>query len=341
MYMVLYMAFHVLALAWSPSRAQGLDKLFLRLPLLLVPISVIFIDPRQSMLHRLRWAFVISTSVISFFLLVRGVLIWFSGFGWPVYLTFSPFIHPAYLALAVGSSLFLLFGSGWMKDPSRFTAQIAAMVVLCITLMSLSSKAQILSVLAIGTVWAISVVRSKYGTWKTSALVAATVIIIVPLGYDQLMQNARMRQGVVELHNLEADDPDETSTGSRVILWRESAHHAMLQPWGYGTGHDKQVISERLVDIGRFRLAQKRPNTHNQYLGDVLSVGVQGCIALVLMLLLPAVSAWRYGVSGAVPVIALLAMSLLTESMLERQTGVALSAFLLTILTYRPSHAES
>lgn len=341
LFMSLYVLLHVLALVWSPSLAEGIDKIFLKLPLLLLPPAFILLDPEQGIVHRVRWAFIISTCTISFFLICRGCVSWSVGGGWPVYLTFSPFIHPAYLGMAVGSSVFLLFGSEWKSNSTLSTFKVAALVILFITLMSLSSRAQILSVLGVGGFWAVTVVLRRFGKWRTLAYVTVALVALVPFGYDQLMENARMRQGVAELHNIEADDVDETSTGSRVILWRESLHLTVIRPYGYGTGHGKKVLIQRLGDIGRFRLAQKQPNTHNQYLGDVLSVGVQGCIALILMLLLPALAARHGAVEGTLPVIALLAMSLLTESMLERQTGVALTAFLVTILTFRPAHAES
>lgn len=339
--MAFYVLLHILALSWSPSRIEGLEKIFLRLPLLLLPPAFILMDPRQNLVSRVRWAFIFSTSIISLFLLARGAVLWSVGNGWPVYLTFSPFVHPAYLAMAVGSSIFLLFGSQRKESSTLSTAKVAAIAILLVTLMSLSSRAQILSVLGIGTLWAITVVIRRSGERRTLAYVALALIVIVPLGYGQLMKNARMRQGVAELHNLETDDVDETSTGSRIILWRESLDLALAQPWGYGTGHGKEALTQRLADIGRVRLALKHPNTHNQYLGDVLSVGVQGCLALILMLLVPALATRHSAVAGTIPVIALISMSLITESMLERQTGVALVAFLITILTYRPAHAES
>ena len=88
-------------------------------------------------------------------------------------------------------------------------------------------------------------------------------------------------------------------------------------------------------------MAEKGLNSHNQYLGDVLSIGVQGCVVLILMLLLPALSVRQGSIPGTLPVIALLSMSMFTESVLERQTGVALVALMLTLLTYRPADVQS
>lgn len=339
--MPIYLGMHLIAIAWSPEPAEGLSKVFLKSPLALLPLSILVIRPQQYHMYRVRWAFILCTIITSLTLLVRAVAHWSSGSGWPVYLDFSPYVHPAYLGMAVGTALLLLIGSEWRTSKGMIASKGLSIIVLASCLMALSSKAQILSVLVVVFGWAILAFVSRMGLAKAVVPLAVVLMAVVPLGFHWLLDNARIRHGVNELHNLNLNDPDENSTGTRVILWRESLQLALDQPWGYGTGHGKSTLVAQLESHGHGAMAEKGLNSHNQYLGDVLSIGVQGCVVLILMLLLPALSVRQGSIPGTLPVIALLSMSMFTESVLERQTGVALVALMLTLLTYRPADVQS
>ena len=95
---------------------------------------------------------------------------------------------------------------------------------------------------------------------------------------------------------------------------------------GVGVGD----IEDALVPFYGTREDVYRP--HNQYLETWMATGVFGVVTLLLMIFLPMCSALRCRCWLAVSVIIIFAVSILFESMLERQMGVSFFCVMMVLL---------
>jgi len=89
----------------------------------------------------------------------------------------------------------------------------------------------------------------------------------------------------------------------------------------------KEYIDKRFSNAIQHRL-----DAHNQYLQTYISLGLVGFIPLALMLILPAVSAFRREDYIYFFFLFLFSLNILVESMFENQAGVVFYAFFNSLL---------
>ena len=120
------------------------------------------------------------------------------------------------------------------------------------------------------------------------------------------------------------------SIKARLIIWVISLELISENPMGVGAGDIKDVLIERYKTNELDKYVEKELNPHNQYLQTSLALGVLVGVYLIAML----VVLLRLGVQTQnyflVALITLLAVSMLVESMFEKQAG----AFFFTFFIY-------
>ncbi|MDD3724623.1 MAG: O-antigen ligase family protein, partial [Bacteroidales bacterium] len=89
---------------------------------------------------------------------------------------------------------------------------------------------------------------------------------------------------------------------------------------GYGTGDVKEELDSFYQENNTY--FGKYLNAHNQYFQTLLSIGIIGLIPLLLMLIIPTYISIKHNKPHITAIIMLIALSLMFESMLERQMGV-------------------
>jgi len=78
--------------------------------------------------------------------------------------------------------------------------------------------------------------------------------------------------------------------------------------------------------------AKRRYNFHNQYLQTFGTIGIFGFLVLIYLLVMPFITAIKKLDYLVAIFLFIICSSFLTESMLERQAGVAFFAFFYTLL---------
>ena len=127
----------------------------------------------------------------------------------------------------------------------------------------------------------------------------------------------------------------------REAIWQCAWDAIRARPWtGAGTGDGQQVLQEA-YESRKFYFASQynRFNAHNQYLQTGVVHGLLGLLVWLFaigVLFYLSRSDWLF-----VSVLACLCFSMLTESMLETNKGVLITAFLLPILTLTSGKFES
>jgi len=107
----------------------------------------------------------------------------------------------------------------------------------------------------------------------------------------------------------------------------EISNHTLL---GVGTGDVKQVLSKRYANDGFTGPTIQNLNVHNEYLETWMRGGIFSFILLVCFFVASVIYAFKLNDTFFVFVIFLIAMNLLTESMLNRQAG---SVFIATLFS--------
>lgn len=329
-----YFVVHVIAAFWGSNLESALQKLVLKLPLLIIPVAVLGVSIQANYIKRARQTWVGATTAVCLFLLARGLWLLRTSGQLQVYVDFSPWLHPSYLALLATMALFWQIFAPWnLKYKRAIFLRIGSSIVLFSAIMALSSRSQIVA-LVVCTLGGLAVVTAqRWGIGKGMVRLALALALALPFLFNLLMDNQRMRIALTEFQALKLNAPTPKGTGVRVVLWKESLALAAQNPWGYGTGNGKATLIQQLKLHGFANLADKELNSHQQFLGDLLSVGVAGVFCLLMAFTLALRQAWQLGnLAGTLALMALL-MSFLTESMLERQTGVMLTALAFVICT--------
>jgi O-antigen ligase len=140
---------------------------------------------------------------------------------------------------------------------------------------------------------------------------------------------------------IESFDKENTeSTTARIMLWDSSLE--LIKEnfwWGVGTGDIKDELIQRNYENGYTGIAEKKLNSHNQFLNSHIAIGFFGSLFLMLSVVFnflkfksDELRDWRLGI------IIILFVALLPESMLETQAGIIPYAFFLSFLTaFKPT----
>jgi O-antigen ligase len=129
--------------------------------------------------------------------------------------------------------------------------------------------------------------------------------------------------------------PPETSksTSDRVEIWKVSFEIIKSNLWfGVGTGDVKDRLIEQYQEKNIEHALEFRLNAHNQYLQTFLTLGLPGIAALVLMLILPMIEAFRRRFYLYFIFLLVFSVNILPESMLEEQAGVVWYTFFNCVL---------
>jgi O-antigen ligase len=127
---------------------------------------------------------------------------------------------------------------------------------------------------------------------------------------------------------------------TRLLIWKASIIQISKSPiFGYGSGDSKDVMFEGYKSLNYDDLGT-RFNCHNQYFETMISTGLVGLLILLGWFLLAFKMGWESQNYVLCIFLAIIALNVLTESMLERQQGTYFVAFFGSLLTWRSWQKE-
>lgn len=249
-----------------------------------------------------------------------GLINW----GYFLYMEFASSIkfHPTYLSVYFITAI--IFGISLLKRSRLLNTFIIGGILLLVTeVFLLSSKMSLIIlfiVLLLITVYSVFHLSRRL---QTIALVSfgSTIVIVLILFPASLY---RIQTIITDLSSASTARQDLSSTNlHRITLWRNAIDLFEQRPiTGYGL-----LGTKKAMDAYNAPYTTTHFNTHNQYLMFLLMGGCLGALLFLvsqLTLLLRSVRAADY--IYAVFLITIL-LSLLTENLLSRHTGVVLYAF--------------
>ena len=112
-----------------------------------------------------------------------------------------------------------------------------------------------------------------------------------------------------------------------MYAWEATIDEIKKHPLGVGTGDINIVLEDHFRESGLKELAEKELNPHNQYLQSAMAIGIPAMLWLVFSLVYPfgkivKTRDWLYAFF-----LISIALNLMVESVLEKQTGIIFYAF--------------
>ena len=198
------------------------------------------------------------------------------------------------------------------------------------------SRQSIITVVALflaGTLCVLPAARRwRYG----AAIVLAGVVVVAGL----LHFHPRMQQ--VHVHDFTEMRTMSYDHDIRFNIWGAALQHPQdYLAYGIGAGQSKNYLREKYQEAGFDYYAQEKYHPHNQYLEELMEIGIPGLLLFLLAWLSIPLCAKKEGRQTAILFTILFMLNMLTDCMFGRFCGIALWAVgLLLILLQSDSQRD-
>ncbi len=320
-----------LSFFWSDNTADYLFRVVSFLPLLLCSVGFRYVSKEQK--QKLIWA------VYGFVLVSLAVVlvnVTFAAFDAPThedvwaYVVYENLARPTrlqaiYLSMTMVMTILFFLGS-WDSIPVKKTVKYAVLLVLYAFIIMLSSRMEIMVMLFLACMATLVRVVIQKKVMKSGLV----VVFLVGVTSALILGNRVNRERFTEMVDLEQDYTENKYGGRslRIQKWLNAVETWQNNIWiGTGAGDSQDELNATYKNNGFSLALQHNFNVHNQYLQTLMGYGVIGLLLLGIMLFAFLWYAWQNKNVFLLFFLGIILLSFLTESMLERQTGIVLFAF--------------
>jgi len=265
------------------------------------------------------------------------------------YTQLSVFLHPSYIAMYSVFALIALFHlveTGELKFNWKW---LAAMVLLVLFILLLSSKAGWIGMFLFFLYFLRWLIIKKQ-TLKALLMVVLLMAVFYFLNiYFTPRFSTRIPQLSVITQTIKGTNDENKKitsstdgTGSRILVWKAATEIIKNNFWlGVGTGDAKDKMLEKYKEKGMISEYENKLNSHNQFLNTFIALGIVGFTVLLLCFVLPFYFSYREKQFIFAAFIIITGINFLVESMLETQAGVIFYAFFYTLLSFNLPNLNS
>lgn len=231
---------------------------------------------------------------------------------------FSKYIHPVYFSYLLFFSLCYLElrGMSQLSGPLLRTVLIAALIC--------CGSKLVISLLAVFYVVRLFRRRVLWGLGALLVFVGA-ILLFGPTRkrFQDLAGVAKV--SVLSEPQIRSDDPRLNGLTLRLLLWQESLRDGGdLKDIVMGKGVDQRadrILEDRLSERG-LQVGHARYDPHNQFIATYYKLGLLGLTILLALCVFYYYQAFRYGDALMLWTAILFSAAMLTESVLQRVTGI-------------------
>lgn len=344
-----FYAWHVAGMAWSTDIAFGLFDLQIKLGLVLLPLAAMVIMRRDPEALRNSMLAFTAGALVAVVLSLWKASVCFGEFGWKEcwtqsYLSYD--LHPSYAAwytcwalLYWGRELILgRCARGWLR-----AAILIAVPVLLIFSVLLASKSGLLGLGLVSAHLLFLVIRHLRGVARTGVWVGVALALF--LGAWAVGPVVKVRVGAavkaVRMAMVDSSSIYASTEGNeeRLVAWSCSAELLGADPLGAGTGDVKHALVACYGSHGAHDAAERRLNSHSQFLQGGVALGWIGLVLSLAVALVPLGEGIRRKENLLVLFAGLFLMNASIESVLEVQAGVVFLSLFLGLLAKGGSNA--
>lgn len=333
---IVYIAY-VISLLYSDNFIYGLRKLEVGASLIVFPlgfalISKTFLNEAIRKLKLYFYLYIFSVLGLNILLCISFIS---QGNGWTNFIDYAAFvnnvnsfvrIHPMYLSMhnAVGiiMVIYLLRTERFLK--TGFVLYTVGFL-LGMSLIVLLQKGPVFALLVVSSLLSLRYnLRRVWAFYLVFILSLATILVAYPNSIKKL--NVLLKVEKLDTIRESSEIREVLSSCNRLIL-----REAGITGFGVGDGNEMLINCYEKTDS---ELALNRYNSHNQYTGLILMIGVLGLLCFLVTLLFNVNHALRNGIFLPVAIILFYAIIMFSENILERQEGVVYFSLLLNFLYF-------
>lgn len=322
----------LLAIPFTETSMKTVQKL---IPLFITACFLPYLSFSREQIHHVWQVFAVSIGLSFYLSLIAGLPAYFQNGDTSqfFYMKLCVFLErqPHYLALFSACAIMFLGSNALPSIKQLSKGKQIGLGLLTISLlaflMMLSARAQIFS-FAIVAFFAVLIYFKQQGKTRKGILLG----IIALTGFSLAVLSSPKARERLENSFQKADITiDETGKEDpRIITWNTALDLILEKPLlGHGTGKANKALQDKAAEEGHSILKKKKLNYHNQYLQAWASNGILGLLLLLSLLAYWSRLLWKNKQWYLIASLSLFCLSMLTESMLQRQAGVIFMCFLL------------
>ena len=346
----------MLSLLWTTNQSEGWTEIISKIPLFTWPIAFALTDQKTTNLRNalLRWTWISSglvglVCVLDVLFRSQAPAFWFADLVYENLARISG-LHPIYLSIWVlmGMLAYLqdrVIGSEASAPSSPRLALLQrlfhTLYLGCslVFLTQLSSRMALLTALLVLTASVFFLAR----TGRLRLVYLPLLLLALLLPWALINGNKVNQSRYKEMVNLQGTYQSDRWGGRalRVQKWKYTLHCYLHFPLlGTGAGDFQKELLDTYRQNDFSPGFDNRFNSHNQYLQTLATLGPLGLALLLACLFLPLRWHWQDRYWLGIATVLLVAASMLTESLLERQKGIYIVGLLANgyfCLRQRPS----
>jgi O-antigen ligase len=328
----------MLSLLWTTNQSEGWTEIISKIPLFTWPIAFALTDQKTTNLRNalLRWTWISSglvglVCVLDVLFRSQAPAFWFADLVYENLARISG-LHPIYLSIWVlmGMLAYLqdrVVGSEASAPSSPRLALVQrlfhTLYLGCslVFLTQLSSRMALLTALLVLTASVFFLAR----TGRLRLVYLPLLLLALLLPWALINGNKVNQSRYKEMVNLQGTYQSDRWGGRalRVQKWKYTLHCYLHFPLlGTGAGDFQKELLDTYRQNDFSPGFDNRFNSHNQYLQTLATLGPLGLALLLTCLFLPLRWHWEDRYWLGIATVLLVAASMLTESLLERQKGI-------------------
>ena len=341
-----FLDWELISIWWSTHRSEGWQDVIMILPIVLMGLIVGSKSKEVEVKMYRNWALIFAYATVAAWSWTVAESLFKSG--WVQYndLELGGRLGIHYQSLYLLVAAFILEASLWDSANKKYKILHALLIVwLLFGCIMLSARVHLLLLPVFILVRTLDLQRGKIANKKKASLWAAGIIISMVTLMAVLPETSRRLTDLKNEWRSMDGMVDGKQTNHRVYLWKYGWNVANKSPIiGVGNGAGDELLHEALQSCDAVFYKKKEPyylhefkyDFHNMILQNFAEGGIVGVILLLFLFavgFLQSQGPWRYAW-------ALFFFTGMTESLLERQAGVFLLAFLILQIQTRNSSTK-
>ena len=341
-----FLDWELISIWWSIHRSEGWQDVIMILPIVLMGLIVGSKSKEVEVKMYRNWALIFAYATVAAWSWTVAESLFKSG--WVQYndLELGGRLGIHYQSLYLLVAAFILEASLWDSANKKYKILHALLIVwLLFGCIMLSARIHLLLLPVFILVRTLDLLQGKIANKKKASLWAAGIIISMVTLMAVLPETSRRLTDLKNEWRSMDGMVDGKQTNHRVYLWKYGWNVANKSPIiGVGNGAGDELLHEALQSCDAVFYKKKEPyylhefkyDFHNMILQNFAEGGIVGVILLLFLFavgFLQSQGPWRYAW-------ALFFFTGMTESLLERQAGVFLLAFLILQIQTRNSSTK-
>jgi O-antigen ligase len=243
-----------------------------------------------------------------------------------LYKNFSGPSHPTYytmfLCMAFVISLENILKPEYLNK--YLFIRILLLIIPVVGILLLSSKSGLITLIALMFYFGLRITFGRVNASKYALKIKISFWILLVFITVFILKSDRFYVAALGLKQIHEMPFEELGTaGQRLLIWESvlevSEEHSLF---GTGVGNDQEILNNNYRQKNLIPFYEKSLNAHNQFLQAFLVFGVLGLLFFVVYLLYPLIMGLRLNDSYLTGFGIIILMNALTESILNRQSGV-------------------